>query len=140
MDALNATDSRRLTPAQSLSRLETAVLLADQRSKIRRDVTSRAQLSLALAVMAPFGLYFLYNLFHPNGVMHNHKSSSGAYMWWAQNFMFTFKPQTSVWRPEFYNREMQTSLIMYSRKIEKLRKEGNTDKLVAGVHYPQVWH
>ena len=94
MDALNAVDSRKLSPIESMQRLEKAILLSDQRSRIRRDVTTRAQLTLAIGVMLPVGLYFLYNMFHPNGVMHNHKSSSGNYMWWPQNFLYTFKPQT----------------------------------------------
>ena len=84
MDALNQVDSRsQFTAVENMQRLERAILLADQRSKIRRDVTSRAQLSLAFMVMVPVSLYFLYNLFAPNGVMHNHKSSSGNYMYWV---------------------------------------------------------
>ena len=94
MDALNNVESRRLSPIESMQRLENAILLADQRSRIRRDVTARASLVLGTVVFAPFALYFLYNLFHPNGVMHNHKSSSGNYMYWVQSFLFTFKPQT----------------------------------------------
>ena len=92
MDALNSVDSRKLSPIDSMQRLEKAILFADQRSRIRRDVTSRAQLLLGVGVFAPIALYFLYNLFHPNGVMHNHKSASGNYMYWAQNFLYTMKP------------------------------------------------
>ena len=120
MDALNSVDSRKLNAVESMQRLEKAILLADQRSRIRRDATSRVQLILALSVLAPFGVYFLYNMVAPNGVMQNHKASSGNYLYWAQNFMYTFKPQTQIWRPEFYNRETQTSLHMYSKKIQKL--------------------
>ena len=84
MDALNKVDSRStLSPISSMQRLEQAILIADQRSRIRRDVTSRAQLMLAVGVFAPFALYFLYNLLHPNGVMHNHKTTAGNYMYWA---------------------------------------------------------
>ena len=43
MDALNQVDSRtQYTAIENMQRLERAILLADQRSKIRRDVTSRA--------------------------------------------------------------------------------------------------
>lgn len=139
MDALNLTDSRKLSPIASMQRLEQAILHADQRSRIRRDVTTRAQLTLAFSVLIPVGLYWLYHTLHPNGVLQNHKSSAGNYMLWAQTFLYTFKPQTQIWRPEFYNREMQTSLLMYSRKIEKLRKEG-AELPTAGVHFPKSWH
>ena len=139
MDALNAVDSRKGSAISNMQRLEQAILHSDQRSRIRRDVTTRAQLVLSLSVIAPFTLYFLYNLFHANGVMHNHKSASGNYMYWAQNFMYTLKPQTQIWRPEFYNKEMQTSLQIYSKKIQALKKTEDP-KVVAGVHYPVAWH
>ena len=84
MDALNQVDSRtQYTAVENMQKLERAILLADQRSKIRRDITSRAQLSLACLVMGPIALYFVYNFFAPNGVMQNHKASSGNYMYWA---------------------------------------------------------
>ena len=92
MDALNSVDSRKLSPISSMQRLEQAILFADQRSRIRRDVTTRAQLLLGVTALAPFALYFLYHMFHANGVMHNHKSAAGNYMYWAQNFLSTFKP------------------------------------------------
>ena len=117
MDALNSVSNRQLSPIESMQRLEQAILHADQRSRIRRDMTSRAQLTLALAVMSPIAIYFIYNLLAPNGVMQNHKASSGNYMYWAQNFLYTFKPQSQIWRPVFYHRETQTSLHMYSKKI-----------------------
>ena len=101
-------------------------------------MTSRAQLTLGFLVITPVALYFMYHLLHPNGVMHNHKTAAGNYMYWPQNFMYTFKPQTQIWRPEFYNRETQTSLHMYSRKIQKIAKEDPA--AVAGVHYPTTWH
>ena len=139
MEALNSVESRKLTAIESMQRLELAILHSDQRCRIRRDLTARAQLAVGFTVLFPFSLYFMYNLLHANGVMHNHKSAAGNYMYWPQNFMYTFKPQTQIWRPEFYNRESQTSLQMYSRKIQRLRKlEDNT--LTAGVHYPVVWH
>ena len=95
-------------------------------------------MTLGVVVFAPFALYFLYNLLHANGVMHNHKSAAGNYLYWAQNFLYTFKPQTQIWRPEFYNKEINTSLMLYSRKIERIRKEDAS--AVAGVHYTTVWH
>ena len=94
MDALNSVSNRSLTPIESMQRLEQAILHADQRSRIRRDITSRAQLSLTLLVMSPVAMSFIYHLFAPNGVMQNHKASSGNYMYWAQNFLYTPKPQT----------------------------------------------
>ena len=140
MDALNAVDSRKHTPIASMQRLEQAIILADQRSRIRRDVTARATLSLAIGVFVPFSLYFLYNLLHANGVMHNHKSSSGNYMYWAQHFMYTFKPQTQVWRPEFYNKESQTTLFLYSQKIKKIQRGEQEGAVTLGVHHPNQWH
>ncbi len=94
MDALNSVESRKFSPIDNMQRLEKAVVLADQRSRIRRDITSRAQLTLAVLVMAPVSLYFIYNLLGPNGVMQNHKASAGNYMYWVQNFMYTLRPQT----------------------------------------------
>ena len=84
MDALNQVDSRtQYSAVENMQRLERAILHADQRSKIRRDITSRAQLTLACLVMGPLALYFVYNFFAPNGVMQNHKASAGNYMYWA---------------------------------------------------------
>ena len=118
MDALNSVTSRsKLTPMESMQVLERAILLADQRSRIRRDVTARAQLYLGLMFATPAALYFIYHFFHPNGVMHNNKSAAGNYMWWPQNFMYIMKPQTQIWRPEFYQKEMHSSLHLYSKKI-----------------------
>ena len=54
--------------------------------------------------------------------------------------MYTFRPQTQIWRPEFYNRETQTSLHMYSRKIAALKKKEGESTLTPGVHYPSIWH
>ena len=138
MDALNSVESRKLSAIENMQRLEKAILHADQRSRIRRDATSRVQMLLAFAIVAPFGAYFIYHMLAPNGVMQNHKASSGNYMYWAQNFLYTFKPQTQIWRPEFYNRETQTSLHMYSKKIQRLQKEDAA--AVSGVHYPTTWH
>ena len=95
MDALNSVESRKqFTPVENMQRLERAILYADQRSRIRRDVGTRAQLTLGFLVMTPVAFYFLYHIFHPHGVMQNHKTSAGNYMWWPQNFMYTFKSQT----------------------------------------------
>ena len=137
MEALNSVESRKVSAVESMQRLEQAILHADQRSRIRRDVTARAQLSVGVAVLLPVSLYFLYHMLHPNGVMNNHKSPAGNYMFWPQNFMFQMKPLTQIWRPEFYHVETQSSLKLYSRKIQGLRKEG---ALTQGVHYPTTWH
>ena len=52
--------------------------------------------------------------------------------------MYTFKPQTQIWRPEFYNKEMHTSLHIYTKKIQKLRSE--QPETLQAVHYPSQWH
>ncbi len=39
---------------------------------------------------------------------------------------------------EIYNRETHTSLHLYSKKIQKLRKE--EPESVSGAHYPSMWH
>lgn len=79
---MNSVESRKVPAVESMQRLEQAILHADQRSRIRRDVTARAQLTVGIAVLLPVGMYFLYHLLHPNGVMNNHKSPAGNYMFW----------------------------------------------------------
>ena len=71
MDAINSVESRKLTSIQSMQILEKAVLyfthsphplyrLADQRSRIRRDISFRSSWMLALLVTVPGSLYMLY--------------------------------------------------------------------------------
>ena len=88
MEEINSMESRKLTPAQNMKRLEKAVIVADQRIRMRRDVTVKVSLCLATLFAFPLGSYMIYHIFAPYGVMQNHKSTSGAYMFWAQNFLY----------------------------------------------------
>ena len=138
MEALNALDSRKLTPAESMMRLEKAILLADQRSRIRRDITGRAAVYMGVLCITPVAMYMIYHLFHPSGVMQNHKSSSGAYLNFTQTFLYRWQPFRQQWRPEFYWKESQQSLHVYAKKIENAKKE-DPEKFT-GVNYPSTWH
>ena len=79
----------------------------------------------------------IYHLFAANGVMHNHKTSSGAYMAFAQNWMFRPRSITSIYRPEIENAYQSSPLTAYTKKIEAQRAEGT---LPEGVHHPTSWH
>ena len=83
MDALNSLEARKLTPAQNMARLEQAVAEADQRIRIRRNVSGRVSIALGFIVAVPLSTYMLFNLFAPHGVMQNYKTSAGAYMYWS---------------------------------------------------------
>ncbi|CDW80795.1 UNKNOWN [Stylonychia lemnae] len=121
---------------------------SDQRAYIRKDISLRASMILSSLVAAPLCAYLLYvqssllkhlqHLFTPYGVMHNHRSTAGAYLHWPQNFMTKLKPFTQVYRPEIYNRETSLSLIMYSKKMQKIRKEDPAS--LAGQNVPYAWH
>ena len=69
MDSLNSIESRKLTPAENMRRLEQAINVADQRIRIRRDVAARASITLGMLVALPLSTYMLYHLFAPHGVM-----------------------------------------------------------------------
>ena len=97
-----------------MARLEIAINHADQRIRIRRDVAARASITLGFLVAAPLSAYMVFNMFAPHGVMQNHKASSGAYLYWAQNFMYRAKSQTAIYRPEFMLKESSTSLHKYT--------------------------
>ena len=88
MDALNSTESRKLSPAQSMKNLEKAISIADQRIRMRRDSNARAQVLMTIGCAIPLGAYLVYQWFAPSGVMQNYKSSSGAYAYYAQTFMY----------------------------------------------------
>ena len=137
MEQLNSMESRKLTPQDSMLRLEKAIAVSDQRIRIRREVASRASLSLGLLVALPLSFYMIYNTFGANGVMQNYKSSAGAYLYWAQNFMYRQKSQTAMYRPEFNFKETSGSLHKYTKRIEQKRQAG---ELEAGVHHPTAWH
>ena len=137
MDALNSVESRKLTPAQSMQRLERSVLEADQRLAMRRTMNARVSSVFVLLTAIPLWSYLIFNFFAPHGVMQNYKQSSGAYLYWAQNFMLRFKPQAQVYRPEMYFKETSGSLAAYSKKIKEKREKG---ELPEGVHHPEIWH
>lgn len=69
MDALNSLESRKMTPADNMARLEKAMAIADQRIRIRRDVAARASLTLGFLVALPLSVYMMYHMFAPHGVM-----------------------------------------------------------------------
>ena len=116
--------------------LEKAVLEADIRVALRKNVTVRARLLLGLSFAFPFGLYFIFNLMAPGGVMQNHRASSGAYMNFMQTFMYRQKSTTEIYRPEIALKEQASSLNEYSRRIAKQRQEGTVRE---GVHHPSSW-
>ena len=103
------------------------------------EATSRARLILGIAFAVPFSTYIIYNMLAPGGVMHNHRASAGAYMWFAQNFMGPLKTYQQIYRPEFALKEAHISLHKYSKKIENLKKEGS-EEVVQDVHHPKAWH
>ena len=88
MDALNSSESRKVSPAQSMKNLEKAISMADQRIRMRRDSNARAQVLMTMGLAIPLGAYLLYHWFAPSGVMQNYKASSGAYAYYAQSFMY----------------------------------------------------
>ena len=137
MDALNSTESRKLSPVENMQRLEKAVVIADQRIRMRREVAARASITLGLLVAVPLSTYLLYHWFAPGGVMQNYKASSGAYMFWAQNFMYRPKSQTAIYRPEINLKEQSGSLHKYTQRVAAKRVAG---ELPEGVHHPSMWH
>jgi hypothetical protein len=84
-----------------MERLEKAIAIADQRIRMRREVSSRVSISLGFMVALPLATYMLYHCFAAHGVMQNYKASSGAYMYWTQNFLYRAKSTTAIYRPEF---------------------------------------
>ena len=139
MEELNSTTSRRLTPIESMQRLEKACYASDARLKIRLDGHARAQLMLGVMMAVPIATYLLYNTYAPNGVYQNFKATNGAYMQQMQNFIGPFKSYQQIYRPEIAQKEKFLSLHAYSKKIEMLKKD-ESDVIVPGVHYPTSWH
>ena len=137
MDALNSTSSRALTPAENMRSLEKAINVADQRIRMRRLSNAHAQRVLAIGFAFPFGCYMVFNFFAAGGVMQNYKSSSGAYMNYAQNWLLKPRSITSVYRPEIEMANQATPLTAYTKKIEGKRQDGS---LPEGVHHPTSWH
>jgi len=60
MEALNALDSRKLSPAESMARLEKAVLVADQRLFYWKIARSQCFIALGFLGFGTFGLYLGY--------------------------------------------------------------------------------
>ena len=79
----------------------------------------------------------IYNFFAAGGVMQNYKSSSGAYMHYAQNWLLKPRSTTAIYRPEIEMANQATPLTVYTKKIEGKRQDGS---LPEGVHYPTSWH
>jgi hypothetical protein len=52
-----------------MERLEKAIAIADQRIRMRRDVSARASVTLGAFVAFPLASYFIYNSFAAHGVM-----------------------------------------------------------------------
>ena len=103
-------EARALSPQESMSRLEREVMAADQRIRMRRNVTVRASLTLGVAFAVPCSMYMVYHLFAPAGVMQNYKASSGAYLYWLQNFLYRPKTFQEMFRPEVWQMERASSL------------------------------
>ena len=110
MEALNSVEARSATPQQRMQMLEKEIAAADQRIRMRRNVTSRVSLSLGVLAAVPLSMYMVYHLFAPSGVMQNYKASSGAYLYWLQNFMYRPKTFTEMFRPEIWQYERASSL------------------------------
>jgi hypothetical protein len=114
MEEINAMESRKLSPQDSMKRLEKAVIIADQRIRMRRNVTVNVSLALGTLFAVPLGSYMIFHLFAPAGVMQNNKATSGAYMYWAQNFLYKGKTNQEIYRPEFYFKETSSTLHRYT--------------------------
>ena len=139
MDELNSTTSRKLSPIESMQRLEKACYASDARLKIRMDLLSKSRMGLVMLFGLPFGVYLTYNSYAPGGVWMNFRATNGVYMYYMQNFIGPQRSYQEQYRPELYRREQSSSLFQYSKKIEQLKKE-ESDQIVQGVHYPSMWH
>ncbi len=137
MEEINLMESRKLSPQESMARLERAVNAADQRIRMRRTMSARVSITLGAGVALPLGAYMVFHYLAPGGVMHNYKAAAGAYMYWPQNFMYRPKSHQEIYRPEFYFKETASSLHTYTKKIADRRKAGD---LPEGVHHPDAWH
>ena len=137
MEQLNSTTSRQVSATQNMQNLEKAIFASDARVKIRLDQIARARIGLGLLFAIPFGTYFIYHMYAPSGVMQNFRASNGAYIYWGQNFLGPAKTYQQVYRPEFANRNDNLSLYSYSKKIEKMRSQGQLEE---GVYHPTQWH
>ena len=110
MDSLNSTVNKSATPAESMRALEKAINVADQRIKMRRIGGENARFALFSAFIIPFGSYMIYHFFGSHGVLHNHQTSSGAYMNYAMTWMLNYRGVMHVYRPEIYYAYEHTAL------------------------------
>ena len=60
---------------------------------------SKSRLIMSIGFAVPFCTYMFYQTMAPSGVMQNHRASSGAYMYFAQNFLGPSKTYQHVYRP-----------------------------------------
>ena len=79
MEELNSTTSRKLSPIESMQRLEKACYASDARLKIRLDQNARARFVLSGMALFPLGIYLIYHTYAPNGALNNFKATNGAY-------------------------------------------------------------
>ena len=137
MDSLNSSASRKTAPSQHMRSLEKAITAADQRIRMRRTAVVNAQITMVGLFAVPFASYMIYNFFAAGGVMHNYKSSSGAYMNFAMNWMMKPRSATQIYRPEIDMAQQSSPLVAYTKKIEAQRAEGTLEE---NVHHPTTWH
>ena len=102
MDSLNSTANKGLSPAESMRALEKAIIVADQRMKMRRMGSENARNVLFTLFMIPFGSYMIYHIFGSHGVMHNHQTSAGGYMHYLSTWMLPYRGVMYMYRPEIY--------------------------------------
>jgi hypothetical protein len=66
---------------------------------------------MAMMVGLPLGVYMIFNLFAPAGVMQNNKASAGAYAHYVNSFMYKQKTPIVIYRPEIAYKEYHSSLF-----------------------------
>ena len=137
MDSLNSTANKSLKPAESMRALEKAIVMADQRVKMRRVGVENARFTMLCSFVIPFASYMIYHIFGSHGVVHNHQTSAGAYLNYMQTWMLKYRGVMHVYRPEIYYAYEHASLQIYTKKIEEKKKDGT---LPEDKWYPTSWH
>ena len=117
MEQLNSASSRATNARQNMVQLEKAILVADQRLVIRRDIAVNSRVFLQTLFLFPLTAYMVFQWFSPLGVMHNYKSSSGASFAFFQNALQRQKSTTEIYRPEMLIKEEGAGLSMYSKRM-----------------------
>ena len=69
MEQINSLSSRKLSPIESMQKLEKACYASDVRLNIRNELNARARVLLGLTFSTPLIVYVIYNLCAPSGVM-----------------------------------------------------------------------